>query len=248
MSANQTRIYVRFKTEEDFAALGLPTTPDSDNRGGLMEGAISFGGEMILDECSLGAFVEVISAQVGETGIILADTTNWSVDPFAYCVFYLGGKVRRAFFGYGNVETIDGFPTEEYDFYGESEKADLTSRTDIRDVFSWLEYGGFELSDEEREIASLVAAEPEESEEYVFDDDSDPIWEVFPDEYEFVKNLLEGKNLSKPVDEQAKELLEEYLDPETCFLGAGELYMPFFDGFESFTAFATKDIEKRFSK
>lgn len=244
MSANYTRIRFRFKTEEDWNSFVLKGNSDPDNCGGFSDGAISMGGGMFLDESTLGAFVEYLSEQIGDNGIIIADTTNYSVDPYACCAFYLGDKVRQALFCRED-DDVGGDYQENFEFCGKSEKYDIVSSVSIKDIPAWLEYGGFELNEKEKEMLSLVL-------EKVDDEDSEEeedmhTWEVFPDEYEYVKELLQGKSLPKPVEDLAKELVDEYLHAPSCFLAEDEMYMPFFgDEFNRFTAFVTEDIAKRF--
>ena len=89
------------------------------------------GDEWSYVEDELDGIVEALAETLGPDGIIIADTTNINVDPYNYCVFYLG----------------DGVNT---DYSSEEEKCDMHSETSISDIPGWLNYGEFYISEKEK--------------------------------------------------------------------------------------------------
>ena len=86
-------------------------------------------------EDEINSIVEALAETLGDEGIIIADTTNINVDPYNYCVYYLGDCVK----------------TEEFSIYHYNSKCEMFFKTDIYDIAGWLSYGGFPVSDAERE-------------------------------------------------------------------------------------------------
>lgn len=78
-------------------------------------------------EDELTGIVKTLSKTLGSNGIIIADTTNIDVDPYNYCVFYLGDRVN----------------TIEFNIYGREEKCEMHWETDISDIIGWLNFGDF---------------------------------------------------------------------------------------------------------
>lgn len=91
------------------------------------------GDEWSYVEDELTGIVGALAETLGPDGIIIADTTNINVDPYNYCVFYLGDDVNT-------------------DYYSsEEEKCDMHSETSISDIPGWLNYGEFYISEKEKE-------------------------------------------------------------------------------------------------
>lgn len=84
-------------------------------------------------EDELTGIVKTLSKTLGSNGIIIADTTNIDVDPYNYCVFYLGDRVN----------------TREFNIYGREEKCEMHWETDISDIIGWLNFGEFSVYDQE---------------------------------------------------------------------------------------------------
>lgn len=86
-------------------------------------------------EDELTGIVEALAETLGPDGIIISDTTNINVDPYNYCIFYLGDSVR----------------TDEFSIFGDEEKGEMHFETNISDIPGWLSYGEFYISKEEKE-------------------------------------------------------------------------------------------------
>ena len=91
------------------------------------------GDEWSYVEDELTGIIGALAETLGPDGIIIADTTNINVDPYNYCVFYLG----------------DGVNTDYYS--SEEEKCDMHSEASIADIQEWLNYGDFYISKKEKE-------------------------------------------------------------------------------------------------
>ena len=87
-----------------------------------------------VEEFELEGIVTALAKTLGEDGIIIADTTNVNVDPYIYCVFYLGDKTR-----------IDAF-------LDECEEVEAMLGISIEDIAVWLDYGKFEVSKKEQNV------------------------------------------------------------------------------------------------
>lgn len=86
-------------------------------------------------EDELTGIVGALAETLGPDGIIIADTTNINVDPYNYCIFYLGDDVH----------------TDEFSVFGDEEKGEMHFETNISDIPGWLSYGEFYVSKEEKE-------------------------------------------------------------------------------------------------
>jgi hypothetical protein len=85
-------------------------------------------------ELELEKFVGAVeSVCVGTSIIIIADTTNINVDPYTYCVYYLGGNIKTKCFDEG------------------TKKCEMFYKTNISDIKGWLEFGGFRIYEKELE-------------------------------------------------------------------------------------------------
>lgn len=117
-----------------------------------MTGEKLFGGcasEYVIDgECSmtdseLYSLVAQIGIRLGEDGIVIGDCTSVSVDPFTYCAFYLGDRIRSKCFEIGN---------------GRSKRkerlSEMFSHTVIDKPHEWLTYAHFSVSEREKKVLS----------------------------------------------------------------------------------------------
>ena len=124
------RIWSRFKGEDDAGF-------------GLAECALTNETSYIIDqewgctEDEIKGIVNTLAKTLGNEGIIIADTTNINVDPYNYCVFYLGDHVRVA----------------NFNIYFGRDKCAMHFEQGISDIAGWLSYGKFKVSEVEREVA-----------------------------------------------------------------------------------------------
>lgn len=89
-------------------------------------------GDLSMTERELETFVNNISFVCkSDQVIIIADTTNINVDPYTFCVYYLGSNVKTRCFE-------DGSP-----------KCAMFDMTNIENISEWLEYGGFRIYEKE---------------------------------------------------------------------------------------------------
>ena len=98
------------------------------------EGATSFViNNWSWNEIELEDKVKVLKETLGQDGIVISDTNNISVDSYNYCVYYLGGRLRKKSFNRSN----------------------MFRETNIKDIPSWLNYGGFfKISEKEATVLS----------------------------------------------------------------------------------------------
>ena len=93
-------------------------------------------------EDELFGIVKALSETLEDDGIIISDTNNINVDPYNYCVYYLGDGVKDDYFS-----ILD------------DERGEMASETSIDDIAGWLDYGGFSVSKKEKEILSEFGIE-----------------------------------------------------------------------------------------
>lgn len=85
------------------------------------------------NEIELEDKVKVLKETLGQDGIVISDTNNISVDSYNYCVYYLGGRLRKKSFNRSN----------------------MFRETNIKDIPSWLNYGEFfKVSEKEEMVLS----------------------------------------------------------------------------------------------
>ena len=224
MSLNHTRIYVVAESEDAFLKLSLAQDPSAGERACTLAGPLFIGEDICLDEETLPMFVNIIAEELGDKGLLIADTTNESVDPYTFFCYYLGDSVKS------------GYMTEE--------KALMCHETDIEDVMGWLAYGSFILSEHEQQRLDTIALPDIKS---PLDEPYD-LKEAFSDEYDYLVGLLNTYSTVSDAKKTAQALLIEYLGGDVCFLGPGQMYMPMFDDneFEEFKKYAERDISHRF--
>lgn len=128
IKVSSPKVWKKFEDEDD-AGFDLAELADTSHTSFV----IDWGWSSIEDE--LIGIVEALAETLGPDGIIIADTTNINVDPYNYCIFYLGYAVR----------------TDEFSIYSEAEKCEMQTKTSIEDIPGWLSYGEFNVSDEEKE-------------------------------------------------------------------------------------------------
>ncbi len=128
-----------FKRLNDVTAFGI-------TGGKLFGGYVSeyvIDGDCGMTESELYSFVAQIAKKLGEDGIVIGDCTSASVDPFTYCVFYLGDRIRSDCFEIGN---------------GRSKRkerlSEMISNTRINKPHEWLTYAHFNVSDREKKVLS----------------------------------------------------------------------------------------------
>lgn len=127
IKVSSLEVWKRFEDEDEY-----------DVRFDLVEFADAKDTSFIIDadvgwsEGELDGIVVALAEALGKDGIIIADTTNINVDSYNYCVLYLGKGVHSAIYDCGN-------------------KCEMHDETDISDIVGWLSYGGFNISNEERE-------------------------------------------------------------------------------------------------
>lgn len=82
-------------------------------------------------ELELEDKVKALAKVLDRDGIVIADTHDINVDPYNYCVYYLGGRVRKKAFNWSKM------------YY----------ETNIEDIPGWLNYGKFyKVSDKEKKV------------------------------------------------------------------------------------------------
>jgi len=118
-------IWSKFKDTDD-ASYDLANLADSNETSYVSDGCYY--------EDELASTVEALSVTLGEDGIIIADTTNINVDPYNYCCYYLGDKVK----------------TDYFDIDYKKSKSEMFFNTSIYDIIEWLDYGEFSLSEKEK--------------------------------------------------------------------------------------------------
>ena len=224
MSLNHTRIYVVAESKDAFLKLSLAQDPSAGERACTLAGPLFIGEDICLDEETLPMFVNIIAEELGDKGLLIADTTNESVDPYTFFCYYLGDSVKS------------GYMTEE--------KALMCHETDIEDVMGWLAYGSFILSEHEQQRLDTIALPDSKS---PLDEPND-LKEAFSDEYDYLVGLLNTYSTVSDAEKTAQALLIEYLGGDVCFLGSGQMYMPMFDDneFEEFKKYSERDISHRF--
>lgn len=132
MSQYSSRIHIRVSSpeiwrrfeEEDDAGMDLERLADTERKSYVYD--YNWWTERELD-----GTVQSLAKTLGQEGMIIADTTNINVDPYDYCVLYLGERVF----------------CETYSSYYH----DMFSETNIANIAEWLNYGKFSLTMRDRE-------------------------------------------------------------------------------------------------
>lgn len=128
IKVSSPKVWKKFEDEDD-ASFDLAELAETSHTSFVIDD------EWSSMEDELTGIVEALAETLGPDGIIIADTTNINVDPYNYCIFYLG----------------DGVRTDEFSINSEEEKCEMHSETSITDIPGWLSYGEFYVSDEEKE-------------------------------------------------------------------------------------------------
>ena len=129
IKVSSPKIWSRFEDEDD-ASFGLAELADTNDT------SFVFDDEWSSMEDELTGIVSALSETLGEDGIIIADTTNINVDPYNYCIYYLGDRVH----------------TEEFSIYSDEDKCEMHDEVSIGDIPGWLSYGEFSISKKEKEV------------------------------------------------------------------------------------------------
>lgn len=133
MSQYTSRIHIKVTSpsvwgkfaEADDAEFGLAELENSNTTSFIVDG------EWSCFENEMDGIVNALAETLQGDGIIIADTTNINVDPYNYCVYYLGSYVKTHEFGW------------------RSSRANMNWDTDIQDIVGWLNYAGFSASESE---------------------------------------------------------------------------------------------------
>ena len=126
IKVSSPKVWSKFKDEDD-SGFDLAKLAETDSASFVIDS------EWSVMEDELTGIVQALSETLGEEGIIIADTTNINVDPYNYCILYLGAHVRTKEFAWGK-------------------KASMHFETNINDIPAWLSYGGFDVSKKEKEV------------------------------------------------------------------------------------------------
>lgn len=126
IKVSSPKVWRKFEDEDD-AGFDLAELAETEITSFVIDG------EWSSFESELTGIVKALAATLGEDGIIIADTTNINVDPYDYCIYYLGSYVH----------------TQEF---GERNKCGMFFETDIEDIPGWLNYGGFSASEAEKKV------------------------------------------------------------------------------------------------
>lgn len=135
MASYHTRIFIKVFSPDvweklysmDLSRHGFLT--DAEDEFDLEETEYTMDDIVSMDESELKAFAKDLKNYLGEDGVFIMDTTDLSVDPSNFCVYYLGGSVRTA--------TVSG---------------DMHEETSIQDIRDWLDVGELKLTGEEEEF------------------------------------------------------------------------------------------------
>lgn len=140
-----SRLYLKvnardvFKRLNDVTAFGI--TGEKLFKGCVSEYVID--GDCSMTDSELYSLVTQIVGRLGEDGIVIADCTSASVDPFTYCVFYLGDRIRSDCFEIGS---------------GKSKRkewlSEMLSHTRIDEPHEWLTYAHFDVSNRGKKVLS----------------------------------------------------------------------------------------------
>lgn len=127
IKVSSPKVWKKFENEDD-ASFNLAELAETERTSFVIDDWSSM-------EDELTGIVEALAETLGPDGIIIADTTNINVDPYNYCIFYLG----------------DGVHTDEFSIFGDEEKGEMHFETSINDIPGWLNYGEFDIFEEEKE-------------------------------------------------------------------------------------------------
>lgn len=135
MSQHTSRIHIKVSSpkiwqkfvDEDDASFKLAKLANTEKTSFIIDGDWS------VVEKELTGIVKALSETIGEDGIIIADTTDINVDPYNYCILYLGTCVHT-------VSIVS------------DDKCEMAFKTDIRKIPQWLSYGGFSISEKEKQV------------------------------------------------------------------------------------------------
>jgi hypothetical protein len=120
-------VWSRFE-EEDDASFDLAKLADKELTSFVID-------EASWTESELKGIVRALAETLGKDGIIIADTHDINVNPYNYCVLYLG----------------NGVYSEEFSIYRGRGKHEMHRKTNISDIAEWLSYGEFGVSDAEKD-------------------------------------------------------------------------------------------------
>ena len=125
-------IWRKFEDEDD-AGFDLSELADHSRCSFVLD-------ELFAVEDELTDIVKALAKTLGKDGIIIADTRDFNVDPYDFCVYYLGADVH----------------TEEFSIFRGKSKCGMFLETRIEDIDGWLSYGGFRVTQEEKEVLSRL--------------------------------------------------------------------------------------------
>ena len=125
-------IWRKFEDEDD-AGFDLSELADHSRCSFVLD-------EWFAVEDELTDIVKALAKTLGKDGIIIADTRDFNVDPYDFCVYYLGADVH----------------TEEFSIFRGKSKCGMFLETRIEDIDGWLSYGGFRVTQEEKEVLSRL--------------------------------------------------------------------------------------------
>ncbi len=135
MSQYESRIHIKVSspniwsrfTDKNDAGFDLAKLAETEKTSFVIDGIWS------AHEDELTRIVNTLAKTLDEDGIIIADTTNSNVDPFNFCVLYLGENVYT-------------------ELFEDSEFDRMAFETTIDDISKWLNYGEFHVSEREKSI------------------------------------------------------------------------------------------------
>ena len=90
IKVSSPKVWKKFENEDD-ASFDLAELAETERTSFVIDDWSSM-------EDELTGIVEALAETLGSDGIIIADTTNINVDPYNYCIFYLGDEVRTGQF------------------------------------------------------------------------------------------------------------------------------------------------------
>lgn len=128
-------VWKRFENKDD-ADLCLAEYANSDKLSFILDQ------DWACTETELFPIVEALAQTLGKDGIIIADTTNINVDPYDHCCYYLGDLIQESIFEDYNIEDEENEGADRCTMFDD---------TSIEDVPGWLKYGGFSISNKEKD-------------------------------------------------------------------------------------------------
>ena len=179
IKVKEPQIWERFKDTDDanFDLADLASTNQT---------SFVYDDDWCVVEFELEGIVAALAKTLGEDGIIIADTTNANVDPYIYCVFYLGDTTH-----------IDYFSVLD-----KSKKVEKMLEISIEDIATWLDYGKFKISQKEQKVLfglglASVAGSTKEFLENIYLPDKIYLRETgFDNRPENIEKLIVSENVS----------------------------------------------------